>query len=175
MKLYVAMMTLLLQGCVLIPCALASEADVKWNEAVQSAKQGDNDFAFMDFQSIVQNYPDSHFSMLAQFAQGEYYFLQNNLQMASEVFARFNAQYPKREESLIALAYLFKIAQIQKDPQAVNKYHAMVASFNQLAFVFNESKSFSFLSGFGHRHKLSFSIDKVELYVDDKLFTTVPF
>jgi tetratricopeptide (TPR) repeat protein len=111
----------------------------------------------------------------AQFAEGEYYFRQNNFQMAIEAFESFSAQYPKREEALIALAYLFKIAQIQGNPDAIKDYHHKVASFHQLAFVFNENKSFTFLSGFGHKHKLVFYIDKVELYVDDKLFTKVHF
>ena len=95
--------------------------------------------------------------------------------MALEVFKNFCAQYPKHEEALIALAYLFKIAQIQNNADAIKNYHNRVASFHQLAFIFNEKKSFTFLSGFGHKHKLVFTIDKVELYVDDRLFTKVPF
>jgi len=175
MKLYVIIISLLLQGCLLVPCVKASEADLEWKEALRSAQQGEADFAFMDFQTITQVYPDSRYVLPAKFAEGEYYFLQNNLQMARETFESFCAQYPKREEALIALAYLFKIAQIQKDPDAVKNYHNRVASFHQLAFVFNENKSFTFVSGFGHKHKLVFTIDKVELYVDDRLFTKVPF
>jgi tetratricopeptide (TPR) repeat protein len=175
MKWYVIIISLLLQGCLLVPCVKASDADLEWKEALTLAKQGESDFAFMGFQTIVQLYPDSRYMLPAQFAEGEYYFQQNNYQMATETFESFCTQYPKREETLIALAYLFKIAQIQGNPDAIKNYHNKVASFHQLAFVFNENKSFSFLSGFGHKHKLVFTIDKVELYVDDQLFTKVHF
>ena len=175
MKLYVIIISLLLQGGFLVPCVKASQADLEWKEAVRSAQQGEADFALMAFQTIIQIYPDSRYVLPAKFAEGEYYFLQNNLPLATQAFESFCAQYPKREEALIALAYLFKIAQIQKDPNAIKDYHNRVASFHQFAFVFNENKSFTFLSGFGHKHKLVFYIDKVELYVDDKLFTKVPF
>ncbi len=171
----VIILSLLLQGCFLVPCVKASEADLEWKDAVRSAQQGDADFAFMGFQAIVQVYPDSRYYLPAKFAEGEYYFHHNDLTMALEVFESFCAQYPKREEALIALAYLFKIAQIQGNADALKNYHNRVASFHQLAFVFNEKKSFTFLSGFGHKHKLVFTIDKVELYVDDRLFTKVPF
>jgi len=175
MKLSVIILSLLLQGCFLVPCVKASEADLEWKDAVRSAQQGDADFAFMGFQTIVQVYPDSRYYLPAKFAEGEYYFHHNDLAMALEVFESFCAQYPKREEALIALAYLFKIAQIQGNSDALKNYHNRVASFHQMAFVFNEKKSFTFLSGFGHKHKLVFTIDKVELYVDDRLFTKVPF
>ena len=174
MKRYVIILSLLLQGFLLVPCVKASEAELEWKEAVKFAKQGELDFAFMGFQTITQAYPDSAYCLWAEFALGEYYFLQNNLPMASSAFKNFYAKYPQHEEALIALAYLFKIAQIQKEENAIKEYRSQVASFQQLAFVFNEKKFFTFLSGFGHKHKLVFSINKVELYADDKLFTEVP-
>ena len=175
MKLYGIILSLLLQGCLLAPCVKASEADLKWQEAVRSARHGEDDFAFMDFQAIAQDSPDSCWSLPAAFAVGEYYFLQDNLNMASDAFESFYAKYPRHEEALIALAYLFKIAQSQKNTNAIKEYHHRVASFQQLSFVFKENKTFMFLSGFGHKHKLVFYIDKIELYVDDKLFTQVRF
>jgi outer membrane protein assembly factor BamD (BamD/ComL family) len=175
MKLYVIILSLLLQGCFWVPCVKASEADLEWQNAIESAKQGEYAFAFMDFHSILEFYPHSSHCLAAQFAQGEYYFLQNNLQMASDEFKDLYAKYPQHEESIIALAYLFKIAQIQKRPDDMKEYRNMVASFRQLTFIFNEKKSFKFLSGFQRKHKLVYYINKVELYVNGALFTEVPF
>ncbi len=50
MKLYVIILSLLLQGCFWVSCVKASEADLQWKEAVGFAKQEEYDFAFMDFQ-----------------------------------------------------------------------------------------------------------------------------
>ena len=119
--------------------------------------------------------PNSRYCLAAEFAQGEYYFLQNNLHMASDEFKDFYAKYPQHEEALIALAYLFKIAQIQNHPDDMKEYRNKAASFRQLTFIFNDKKSFKFLSGFQRKHKLVYYINKVELYVNGKLFTEVPF
>ena len=175
MKLYVIILSLLLQGCFWVPCVKASEADLEWKEAVGFAKQGENDFAFMDFNTLLEEYPKSRYAMAAEFAQGEYYFLQNNLQMASNEFKNVYAQYPQHEEALIALVYLFKIAQIQQHPDDMKAYHHKAATFRQLTFIFNDEKSFKFLSGFQRKHKLVYYINKVELYVNGELFTEVPF
>ncbi|MBF0504824.1 MAG: hypothetical protein HQL14_06950 [Candidatus Omnitrophica bacterium] len=175
MKLYVIILSLLLQGWLLVPCVKASEADFEWNDAVRSAQQGEPDFAFMGFQTITQAYPNSKYALAAEFAQAEYFFLQNNFDLAASAFKNFFTKYPQRKEALAALGYLFKIAQIQKTPNEAKQYRHRAASFQQLAFIFNEKKSFEFLSGFGHKHKLVLTIDKMELYVNGKLFSEVPF
>ncbi len=175
MKLYVIILSLLLQGCFWAPCVKASEADLEWKDAVGSAKQGEYDFAFMDFRTLLENHPDSRYSLAAEFAQGEYYFLQNNLQMASAEFRNFYTKYPHHEEALITLAYLFRIAQIQNQPDAMKEYRKKAASFRQLIFIFNDKKFYKFLSGFQRKHKLVYYINKVDLYVNGQLFTEVPF
>lgn len=175
MKLYVIILSLLLQGCFWVTCVKASEADLEWKEAIGFAKQGENDFAFMDFQTVLGDCPHSRYCLAAGFAQGEYYFLQNNLQMASDEFKDFYAKFPRHEEALIALAYLFQIAKIQKRTDEMEKYRSEAATFRQLTFIFNDTKLFNFQSGFQRKHKLVYHINKVELYVNDKLFTEIPF
>ena len=174
MKLYVIILSLLVQGCCWVTCVKASEADLEWKEAIGFAKQGENDFAFMDFQTILNDCPQSPHCMTAEFAQGEYYFLQNNLPMASDKFKSVYTNYPQHEEALIALAYLFQIAKTQKQPDDMEKYRNEAASFRQLTFIFNDKKFFNFFSGFQRKHKLVYYIDKMELYVNGQLFTEIP-
>jgi hypothetical protein len=175
MKLYVIILSLLVQGCFWVTCVKASEADLEWKEAIGFAKQGENDFAFMDFQTVLDDCPRSSHCLAAQFAQGEYYFLQNNLPMASNEFASFYAQNPRHQEALVALAYLYKIAKIQRQLDAMEKYRHEAATFRQLTFIFNDKKLFKFLSGFQRSHELVYYINKVELYVNGQLFTEIPF
>jgi len=175
MKWYVIILSLLLQGGFAVPCVKASQADLEWQEATGLAKQGENDFAFMGFRMVLEDYPDSRYSMAAEFAQGEYYFLQNNLPMASDEFENFTTKYPRHEEALMALAYLYQIAKNQHHPDDMKKYRAKAATFRQLAFIFSDKKIFNFLSAFQRKHKLVSYIDKVELYVNGRLFTEIPF
>jgi tetratricopeptide (TPR) repeat protein len=174
-KLYVIILSLLLQGGFWTTCVKASEADLKWKDAIGFAKQGQSDFAFMDFRSILQEYPHSRYSMAAEFALGEYYFLQNNLDMASITFSHFYLQYPHREEAMIALGYLYQIAKMENKPEDVKKYRTKAVSFRHLTFIFKENKLFNFISGLQRKHKLVYYINKVELYVNGQLFTEVPF
>lgn len=175
MGLYVIILSLLLQGFVGIPCGNASEDGQEWKEAIVSAKQGEYDFAFMAFKSLLDTYPNSRFRLAAKFAQGEYYFLQNNLPSAIDEFKDFYAFYPRQEEALIALVYLFKIAQIQKNALEMKEYRNKIASFRQLTFIFNDKKYFKFRSGFQINYKLVSYINKIELYVNGQLFSEVPF
>ena len=175
MKLYVIILSLLLQGCWWVTCVEASEADLEWREAIGLAKEGENDFAFMDFKTVLDDCPGSRHCVAAGFAQGEYYFLQNNLAMARDEFKNFYAQYPRHQEALVALAYLFQIAKIQRHTDDMKAYRSKAASFRQLTFIFNDKKLFKFLSGFQRQHKLVYYINKVELYVNGQLFTEIPF
>jgi len=175
MKLYVIILSLLLQGCWLVPCVKASEADLKWQDAIGFAKQGEYDFAFIDFQSILDDYPNSRYYLPAEFAKGEFYFLENNLPMASDEFKHFYEKYPGHEEAMIALIYLFEISRLQNNPGGLKEYRNKIASFRQLTFIFKDKKSFNFLSGFQRKHKLVYYINKVELYVNGQLFTEVAF
>ncbi len=175
MKLYVIILSLLLQGGFVVTCVKASEADLEWKEAIGFAQQGEYDFAFMGFQTILGDCPDARHCLAAEFAQGEYYFLQNNLPMASDAFKSFYAKYPRHEEALIALAYLFQIAKIQNLSADMKEYRSEAASFRQLIFIFNDKKFYKFLSGFQRRHQLIYYINKVELYVNGQLFTEIPF
>lgn len=95
--------------------------------------------------------------------------------MASDAFKNFYAKYPQHEEALIAIAYLFKIAQLQNHPTEMKEYRSKAASFQQLIFIFNDKKYFKFLSGFQRKHKLVSYINRVDLYVNGALFTEVPF
>ncbi len=60
-------------------------------------------------------------------------------------------------------------------PDDMKKYRGLAAGFRQLTFIFNDKKSYKFISGFQRQHKLVYYINKVELYVNGELFTEVPF
>ncbi len=139
------------------------------------AKGGDADFAFMRFRILVHDYPDSRRAVDARFALGEYYFLRGNFAMAIQEFGDFCARYPKREETLAALGYLYQMARMQGQTDAMKKYRDRVIASRQVILIFNEKKSFQFFSGFQRRHKVVFYIDKIEVLIDDKLFCEVPF
>ena len=174
MKWYVIILSLLLQGYS-VPCVHASQAGSVWQDAVEEVNQGAYDFAYMDFRTILETSPDSPYALRSQFALGEYFFIEKNLPLAAGEFKNFCSLYPHREEALIALVYLFKMAQMENKSGVMKKYRSQIASFGQHNFIFNEKKSFKFKSAFQRRYRLITSLNKVELYVNNQLFTEVSF
>jgi hypothetical protein len=175
MNWYAVILSLLLQGVWLIPCAKASEADLEWKDAMGAVKEGETDVAYLDFNSILALYPESDCAMAATFAVGEYHFQHGDFQLAAEQFKNFSLKYNKNQQALAALVYLYKIAQIENDPVRMKEYQADVASFRQNAFIFSDKKHFSFSTGFKHHYKMVYAIDKVGLYVNGQPLAEVPF
>lgn len=155
--------------------AYAGEVDLQWKRAVMLAKQGQTDFAFVDFDFIARRYPESRYAMPAQFAQGEYYFLHNQRPAAIATFEDFTVKYPKSKESLLAMAYLYAAAKDRGDAQAMDKYRKELASSQQTKFIFKDTRSFEFISAFQRRHKVTFSIDKIEVTVNGAPLAEIVF
>jgi hypothetical protein len=151
----------------------AADADVLWTRAVSMAQQGQVDMAFTNFRMIVDSYPTFSKGALARLDVAEYYFLQNDLHSAVIEFENLCLQYPKGHESFIALAYLYKIAQMQGKKEDMALYQKRLMSSHPFALIFKNNKSFEVVSGF-HKYKAMFQIDKIEVWIDDRLFVQIP-
>jgi len=150
----------------------ASDADDIWNRAIELVKEGGEvDMAFTNFHLLVDTYPNFKKSYDAQFSLGEYYFFANILPLAKVEFEKFYAKYPQEKQSLIVASYLYTIAQAQKKSQDVERYQQ---ELTKLALILKGKESFDYTSGYLHRYKVLLSADKIEVFVDGKLFVTVP-
>lgn len=174
MRLTAIILILFWQCCCCVPLLNAADADTLWAQAVQMAKQREMDFAFINFRMIVDTYPDSTQSPAAQFDLGEYYFLENYFTLAIAEFEGIYTKHPRQKESMVALAYLYKIAQMKGQKDQMSRYQKQIISSYRAAFIFKDSRSFEYLSGFQHKHKLVFYIDRIEVFADGKLFVEVP-
>ncbi len=154
--------------------AYAAEVDLEWRQAVSLVKQGQPDFAFANFDLIARTYPESRYARPAEFAQGEYFYMQGQRKAAAEKFRVFYGHHPRSQEALAALAYLYEIARLQSDAAAAAKYRKQLVSSHQANFIFKDRKSYEFTSAFARRHKISFAIDQIEVWVDGKLLVRVP-
>ena len=108
---------LILLGFLIIFCDIghAAEGGKLYAKAYKSAKAGDIEFAFMQYRSLLRNYPNSRFKKEALFAKGEYYFLISRYKEAALAFQEYIKDYPDSKGAVFALLYLFKIAEIKKD------------------------------------------------------------
>jgi outer membrane protein assembly factor BamD (BamD/ComL family) len=159
----------------LSPLAQAAEDIRIYLKARQFARSQSYDFAFMQYRSLLRQYPGSPYTKEALFAQGEYFFLIPDYDKAAEVFRQFVEQYPEDEGKLFALAYLLKIARIQGAQEAVEQYTRDIATFKQLSLVFRDFKEYRYLSPLERQHRAVFQIDTIAFFIKGEPFAKLSY
>lgn len=146
-----------------------------YSQGIKAARSGDIDFAFMNFYRLLSIFPESEFSEDALFATGEYYFLIGDYYDAARTFNRFINNYPGSEAELFALIYLLEIAKIRGKEKLVKILEKEIVTSQRLAFLFRDFKEYKYLSPLFKSYKVVYFIDKVEFYIDGKLFTKISY
>ncbi len=158
-----------------IPSVCAQGEAQLYHKAVQAAKAGRTDFAFMYYNDLGRDYPASKYREQILFVQGEYYGQSLHYAESTRVFNAFIGEYPESEGRLFALAYLYTMAQRRKDEPLIENLKKEILTFKQVGLVFKEFKEYTYRSPLYHTYKAVFRIDKVEFYVGGKLFATVAY
>lgn len=148
---------------------------VLYGQAVREVKLNRPDFAFMKFNAIVELFPNSKYFERALFAVGEYNFKTANYYDAALALRQFILKYPKSRAKLFALVYLLEIYRKQKDQNSVIALEKEIVSFWQFSLLFRNCKIYKYKSPFSNVYKALYFIDKVEIYIDDKLLAKVSF
>ena len=146
-----------------------------YSKGFEFAKAGYEDFAFMYYRDLLRNYPISKYREQALFATGEYYFRVSGFRDAAAAFRAFLDEYPDSKESLYAVAYLLNIAQRDQDAVSVQKLEKQIIDLQQVSFVFRETKEITYQSPLDQSYKVVMHIDKIEFYVEGKLFAKVSY
>jgi len=157
------------------PAAMAGEDARLYAQARKMAKSGQTDFAFMQYQAILRNYPKSRFTEQALFADGEYNFTIQDYAQAKTAFQAFLAQYPQSRGRLFALAYLWRITRAQNDEAAAKDFEKEMIAQKQVSLVFRDRKEYKYLSPLNHTFKAAIHIDKIEIYMEGELFAKISY
>ncbi len=144
-----------------------------YSRAMKSAKQGDADFAFMNYRSILREYPQSKFKEQALFAHAEYSFLLKHYDESVALFTTFVQDYPDSKGKLFALAYLLKIAGEKGDQKEVEAIRKQIISLRKISLVFRNFKKYKYRSPFYRYWKAIIYIDKIEFYINGELFEKI--
>ena len=146
-----------------------------YSAALQEAESGNRDFAYMQCRALLENYPDSKYASDAAFAIGEYYFIAADYEQAAEAMSNFINEYSDSKGLPFVLMYLLKVSQINKNEPLAEKLKNKIISLKRLSFLFQESKGYAYKSPLRMQYRMIYYIDKVELYVDDKLFEKISY
>lgn len=146
-----------------------------YSMAIREVKADNLDFAFMYFRSLLRDYPDSKYAQDGSFAIGEYYFITANYKNAAEAFSNFINDYPDAKGLPFALIYLLRVSRLRQDEPTFEKLKDEIIGLKRLAFLFRESKGYTYKSPLRRKYRMVYYIDKVEFYLDDKLFEKIPY
>ena len=156
-------------GC--LPAVFPDTTD--FYKGVRAARSGKNDFAFMFFRSFLQSFPNSRLAEDAVFALGEYYFLTNNPSMAARYFDRFIAQYPKSKGRIFAYMYLLDLARRTENLRMTELYERDIVTSYNLSLIFRKYKQYTYESPFNKKYKALYYMDRVEMYINNELFSKI--
>lgn len=159
----------------LVGQALAGEDARLYAMAREAAKSGNLDFAFMRYRTIALVYPKSIYRPLALFAQGEYYFDQNNDQESAGAFKELIERYPGSDARMFALVHLFKMAQRKGDTALAESLTRDIINLKQVSLIFRDFKEYEYRSPLYRKYKAVFHIDTIEFFREGQLFAKISF
>lgn len=153
----------------------ASDDRELYSQAVENAREGNKDFAFMYFKDIIERYPDSPYTEAAVFACGEYYYRIADYDDALRMFGQLEAASANPKETLFVLMYLFKIAEAKKEWSFLERLKKDIITFKRLSFLFRNFKEYKYRSPLFGQYRAVYYIDKVEFYIDGELFAQISY
>ena len=144
-------------------------------QSLQWAKDGRVDFAYMGYRSILRDYPESQFKQHALFAEAEYAFFLTHYAKSAKLFNAFLKDSSDTRQALFALAYLLKIARDNENTEIIDSLEKRIISLTPATLVFRDFKEYTFISPFDWKCKAKVYINKIEFYMEDKLFETMVY
>jgi outer membrane protein assembly factor BamD (BamD/ComL family) len=166
---------LLLCGVLFAQKGYAQESRVIYSMALEEARAGNTDSAFMHFNSLLMRFPDTKYSESALFATAEYFFSIGDYFDASERFVKLVSGFFESKSRPFALCYLLKLAKMAKEESLVKNLEKEIFTSQQFSFVFRDHKEIKYTSSFGTHYKVAYYIDKVEFYIDGELFEKIHY
>jgi len=166
--------TLLFTLLLLQPTYPQGDKDLYYR-GLRAAQRGQIYFSFMYFDIILKEFPESKFFEGALFAVGEYYLLASDYSDAKKKFMQFIERYPKSKATIFAFVYLLKIAEVEGKENRVLDYKKNIVTFRQISLLFRDSQQINYESALSKNYKAIYFIDRVEIYIDEKSFTEIPF
>ena len=168
---------LILGFLLLLVCgnASAGEASALYSKALNAAKKGQKDIAFVHFSAILERHSGSKHTKNSLFGAGEYYYSISDYRDALPLFEQFVEDFPEAKGKLFALAYLYKLSKESERDGLVKKVRKEIITFKQQSFLFRVFKNYQYRSPLYLSHKAVYYIDRVEFYIDDQLFAEIPF
>jgi hypothetical protein len=156
----------------------AGEAGARYDKAIRCIKLKQPDFAFMEFRSILRDFPKSSLAQKSMFAMAEYYYDHKMYYDAILNFTEHINNNPRsKKANIFAKTYLLKIMEEIKDPTWEEKRmleNVKKDFFSKPLFLVSARyKETSYKSVSRNKFRVRYYIDKVEVYRNGQLFVKI--
>lgn len=148
-----------------IPFCEASESNKILLKARNFASNGDIDFSFMQYRSLLNSSADNESKAEALFACAEYHFLMLNKKAAIPYFQNFMKINEDNNLHLLALAYLYNLANLFPDEINKDSIREDILKFKRQSFVFQDVKETNIVSPLKQKLNIIFSISNIDFAV----------
>jgi hypothetical protein len=156
------------------PCGLRQVfGEGEYSQAQNAVKSGNQEFAFINFRSVLKNNPKPNHREKALFATAEYFFLVSDYSDAFSSLQEFLQDYPYSKMRTFALFYLLKISQIWQEEQLAKDIEKQIINSKRVILLFKDTREYKLKSPLGINYKLIYYIDRLEFYSNGKLQTQI--
>ncbi|MBI4436873.1 MAG: hypothetical protein HY590_05655 [Candidatus Omnitrophica bacterium] len=145
-------------------------------QAQRHVAEGEIDFAFMEYQALVRDFPEDPLAKEATFAIGEYYFKQHNTREAKSTFEKFIQEPTEGIQDLLAYVYLLQCARFSEHITSAKLLeHRLKEMFSttEVFLAFEENRTKEWISPLGNRFQLREFVDRMEITLNDTPFYTI--
>lgn len=154
-------------------CMTITKDNQYYYTAIEEARLGNFDFAFMNLNNYIWEYPDSIHTKDVKFAIAEYYFQTNNFRDAIYKLSEFIHDYHEEDTAIFAQALLYNaILKYKTEPKLTEKIKE--AFFSKSIFlIFSELKVKQYKSILNNSYKIVDYIDRIEVFKNNELFLKI--
>jgi len=108
----------------------------------------------------------------AKFGIAEYYFKHNAYLDAFRAFKDYSESFPPEASTLIAKAYLYKIANLKKDTGVAANIKKEIFE-NSFILLFSKYKTLLYASAFNNKYEIHYYVDKIQVFLNGGNFEEI--
>ncbi|MDP2921490.1 MAG: hypothetical protein Q8O12_03885 [Candidatus Omnitrophota bacterium] len=153
------------------------DARARYEKAVRCILLKQDDFALIEFRSVIREFPKSGYAGKSVFAIAEYCYDHGIYNDAIKNFTEYINNYPASKAVTFAKAHLLKIIEDIKEPTWEEKriFEDIKKDFfsKPLFLVFSEYKKTSYKSDGQNIFKIKYHTDNIEVYRNNQPFLKI--
>ena len=159
------------------PVSAEKNLQASLQEAARYGKEGRADFAFLELRELLREHPEGSHVPEVEFAMGEYYFLQNDLQEAQQAFlsSLSKIQFDSIPR-LLCQIYLLKCEEKKGGLKPVKRLLTQLKqelSSKKFFQAFDEKRARTWESPLGTLYTLNEFVNRLEILQNGQILYTV--